>query len=299
MADVRGIHDEESSEGQRFDELYVRERPPNLRLVESDWSRFDVHVDPMSCYTASMQRMGSLENQRVLDTSCGDGWSSIILAKRGATVFGFDISKEAMRVAHARAAANDVTSHCFFVVASFYAMPFRDAAFDAGMGQSVLHHLNFKEVAAAELARVMRPGSDTVFAEPFGNALWLERLRLMVPVASQAPDDPEEWRHQFKYADVVPFNPYFSAEVEEFQLFFATRPGLLGTALCGRDESVGPLAAAACPMAAPLRPRSSRGLSAQAGHRRPLATARLRVSQAEWHAKHRGPTLPRCPDPVW
>ena len=63
MEDRRGIQDEESSEGRRFDELYVIERPADLRLKESAWKRFDSPTDPEDCYTALLwlvERAGEL-----------------------------------------------------------------------------------------------------------------------------------------------------------------------------------------------------------------------------------------------
>ena len=62
----------------------------------------------------------------------------------------------------------------------------------------------------------MKPGARAVFAEPFGNSLWLERLRLLIPVESSAP---EEWARQFKYADLEAFRAWFGVDVEEYHLF--------------------------------------------------------------------------------
>ena len=71
---------------------------------------------------------------------------------------------------------------------------------------------------AAELHRVMKPGALAVFHEPFGNSLLLERLRRLVPVPSGSPDDPDQWKHQFKYADLEPFRGHFSVAHTEFQV---------------------------------------------------------------------------------
>lgn len=85
------------------------------------------------------------------------------------------------------------------------------------IGQSILHHLGHKDQAAAELHRAMKLGARAISREPFGNSLWLERLRLMVRVESAAPEDPGEWARRFKYSDLEPFRKYFEIEVEEFQ----------------------------------------------------------------------------------
>lgn len=155
----------------------------------------------------------------MLDAGCGDGWLSVILGKRGAVVDAFDISVEGIRTAERRAELNGVGSRCRFTVGSFYSIPFPDESFDAVIDQSILHHLGHKDQAAAELYRVMKPGARAVFAEPFGNSLWLERLRLLIPVESQAPEDPTEWARQFKDTDLEAFRAWFEVQVEEYHLF--------------------------------------------------------------------------------
>jgi SAM-dependent methyltransferase len=217
--DVRAVGAEEVAERQKHEELYRAQRPNQLRLSPSAWQRFDRKETPLDYYVATVQRIEAVHEETLLDLGCGDGWLSAVLAMRGAKTWGFDISREAVRIARDRARDNGLLDRCFFFVASFYSMPLRDGAFPAAVGMSILHHLRHKAEAAQELARVVRPGGHAVFGEPFGNLLWLERLRLFVPVASGAPEDPDEWRQQFKYADLAPFAPWFTAIYEEFQLW--------------------------------------------------------------------------------
>jgi 2-polyprenyl-3-methyl-5-hydroxy-6-metoxy-1,4-benzoquinol methylase len=213
------VHDEELAEIDRHEQLYRDTANANLRLVPWDWLKFDAETDPTSPYIASVTRLGDVAGKQVLDLGCGDGWFSSILAKRGATVTGFDISTNAVRAAARRAAVNDVADRCAFLTASCYALPFADRSFDLVVGQSILHHVSDKARVAAELHRVMRPGTRAVFHEPFGNSLWLERLRRFVPVRSMAPDDPDQWKQQFKYGDLPPFAPWFDTTIVEFQFF--------------------------------------------------------------------------------
>jgi len=209
---------EERREATRHDALY-RQRPASgLALAADDWERFDRLSVPSTAYQASVHRLGPVAGLRILDAGCGDGWLSVILAKRGARVDGLDVSREAVAMACSRAEANGVTRVTNFAVGSLYAMPFGDAAYDAVIGQAVLHHCGDKARAARELQRVLRPGGRAVFAEPLGNSLWLERLRRFVPVPSEAPDDPDQWRTQFKHRDLAALRPWFEIEVEEFHL---------------------------------------------------------------------------------
>jgi len=214
-----GAREEEKREAERHDELYRKQRPADLRMASEDWEKFDRIGTPLNSYHASVVRLGPLEGKRVLDAGCGDGWLSVILARRGAQVEGFDVSSEAVATATARAAANGVSDRTSFKVASFYELPYPDATFDLAIGQAILHHVGDKEKAAAELHRVLKPGGRAVFNEPLGTSLMLERLRRLVPVPSEAPDDPEQWSEQFKHHQAALFEKYFDVRLEEFHLF--------------------------------------------------------------------------------
>jgi SAM-dependent methyltransferase len=217
---LTGLHDEEKEEAKKHDIIYRDPSLENLRMEASDWEKFDDITEPFDAYTGSMLRLGSLKGLHVIDAGCGDGWLSVILAKRGAAVVeGFDISEEGVRVARRRAEVNGVAQQCRFAAGSFYSIPAAPASADLVIGQSILHHVGHKDQVAAELFRVMKPGARAIFMEPFGNMLWLERLRRLVPIASEAPEDPGEWARQFKYSDLAPFRSLFEIEVEEFHFF--------------------------------------------------------------------------------
>jgi 2-polyprenyl-3-methyl-5-hydroxy-6-metoxy-1,4-benzoquinol methylase len=211
--------EEEAAEIARHEKLYREDRPAELSLLPSAWERFQQPGAPTGAYSAMMFWLGDISDRAVLDVGCGDGWLSIILAKLGGRVSGFDISAEGVGIARDRAAVNGVADRCTFATASMYSLPYPDRAFEAVAGMSILHHLGDKARAARELARVMQPGTMAVFSEPFGNNLWLERIRLLVPIASQAEEDPTEWRKQFKYRDLAPFSEFFEVEVQEWQFF--------------------------------------------------------------------------------
>jgi 2-polyprenyl-3-methyl-5-hydroxy-6-metoxy-1,4-benzoquinol methylase len=214
------VHEEEREEAKKHDVMYGKADVERLRMKASDWEKFDRMGEPLDAYAGSMVRLGEISGLHVLDAGCGDGWLTVILVKRGASfVDAFDISEQGVRVARQRAELNGVAARCRFEAGSFYSIPFDDGSADVVIGQSILHHLGHKDRAAAELYRVMKPGARAIFSEPFGNSLWLERLRMMVPVESAAPEDPGQWARQFKYSDLAPFRKYFEIEVEEFQFF--------------------------------------------------------------------------------
>lgn len=220
MDSPAALRAEERDEAEKHDLLYQGIAAQQLRMKESDWTKFDSIQEPVDSYTASILRLGPVAGLTVLDAGCGDGWLSVIIAKRGAArVEAFDISEEGVRAARQRAEVNGVAEQCRFTAGSFYEIPLPDRSVDVVIGQSILHHLRYKQAAADELFRVMKPGARAIFAEPFGNKLWLERLRLLVPIASEAPEDPGEWARQFKYSDLPPFAKLFEVQVQEIQFF--------------------------------------------------------------------------------
>ncbi len=209
---------EEQFEADRHDEMHRARCRSILLLSPSDWEKFDSIEVPLHPYHASIRRLGDVSGRRVLDAGCGDGWLSVILAKRGAVVDSFDISSEAIRIARERAVVNGVGQFTRFEVASFYDVPFDDAAYDLVVGQAILHHLSDKRRAAVELHRVLKPGGRAVFSEPLGNSLILERLRLLVPVRTES-EARQEWRRQLKHRDLRTFEDLLVVESEEFHFF--------------------------------------------------------------------------------
>jgi ubiquinone/menaquinone biosynthesis C-methylase UbiE len=104
---------------------------------------------------------------RVLDVGCGAGEVCVELAAivgDEGTVTGIDPS-EAM-IAAARRAANVAKRTVDLRVASVYALPFPDGAFDAVRAERVFQHLENPEAGLAEMIRVTRPGGRLMVADP-------------------------------------------------------------------------------------------------------------------------------------
>jgi 23S rRNA (guanine745-N1)-methyltransferase len=117
--------------------------------------------DPLSAAVA--QAAAGERPGVVLDVGCGEGHHTRAVA--GATVLGVDIAKAAV------AAAARAHSDGWYAVASAASLPLRDAAVDVALNV-------FGPIAAAELARVVRPGGAVVTAHPA--AAHLEGLRSLV-----------------------------------------------------------------------------------------------------------------------
>lgn len=95
----------------------------------------------------------------LLDAGCGPGTISTGLARAVAPgeVVGIDASGEVVESACAHAAEAGVTN-ARFEVASVYALPYPDAAFDVAHAHQVMQHLADPVAALREMRRVLRPG---------------------------------------------------------------------------------------------------------------------------------------------
>lgn len=142
--------DRRSAERAAWDREAASRSLDELAAAEAGWA--DV-IDRL------LAELGPLQGRRVLDCGCGAGGMSLAVLARGATVVGFDVSEGMLAVARRRGGAGAA-----FVAADFAALPFADASFDAAVGMFVLHHVELAP-AAAELARILRPGGRAVFLE--------------------------------------------------------------------------------------------------------------------------------------
>jgi SAM-dependent methyltransferase len=127
----------------------------------------------------------------VLDLACGTGVVARAVAPRlGAAgrVFGVDWSAAMVTAAHTRAAEEKLT-RCRFAVMDAHALALGDAAFDAVYCQFGLMLLREPARAAAEIARVLRPGgcvAAAVWSEPAqvaGFSAYLAAAHAQVPGA--------------------------------------------------------------------------------------------------------------------
>ena len=96
---------------------------------------------------------------RVLDVAAGRGTSAFCLASRfGCHVTGVDLSQENISAARAEAEALNLSSRVAFDSADAERLPFPDASFDAIVCECAFCTFPGKDVAAAEFARILKPG---------------------------------------------------------------------------------------------------------------------------------------------
>lgn len=125
-----------------------------------------------------------LAGKTVLDFCCGTGLSSLYLALRGARVYAFDASAQAIATAMASARLSDLEGRVCFAVTDAQYLPYPDDSIDLVFCQSALHIVIDYPRCAEELARVLKPTGKAVFCEealahnPFLEPIrWLRRRK--------------------------------------------------------------------------------------------------------------------------
>ena len=129
--------------------------------------------------------LGDVRGKTVVDLGCGSGINSLILARRGAKVFGVDISESLLKMASQRAAVNGLERSTHFVASSAHDLPFREESADVVLGIAILHHLDL-HLIAEQTWRLLKKGGRAIFQEPIRNSAVLRAVRRAIPY--RAPD---------------------------------------------------------------------------------------------------------------
>jgi ubiquinone/menaquinone biosynthesis C-methylase UbiE len=103
-----------------------------------------------------VRRVGIGRNEDVLDVACGTGNAAIRAAQAGGRVVGVDLTPELFEAGRREADAEGVSIE--WVEGDAEALPFPDASFDVILSTFGVMFAPRHRVAAAELARVLRPG---------------------------------------------------------------------------------------------------------------------------------------------
>jgi SAM-dependent methyltransferase len=112
-----------------------------------------------------------LEDRRVLDLGCAQGYGTAHLTARGARAIGVDLSTR-----RCEAATRSVGSRAAFCVGRAERLPFADASFDRILCRDVLMYADPGSVLR-ECARVLRPGGRAAFGEALAGHVVLRAFR--------------------------------------------------------------------------------------------------------------------------
>jgi SAM-dependent methyltransferase len=140
-------------------------------------------------------RLDPKPSEKILDLATGTGWTSRLVARRGANVIGADIASELLAVATDYARKEGLKIE--YQIGDAEKLPFADGAFDGVISTFGAMFASRPEAAARELARVCRRGGRIALATwlpDSGVFKMFQVLRpFMPPPSSPAPPSPFEW----------------------------------------------------------------------------------------------------------
>jgi SAM-dependent methyltransferase len=150
-------------------------------------------------------RLNPRTGERILDLATGTGWTSRLVAQRGATVIGADIAVDLLAAARENARAANLPIE--YQIGDAEKLPFEDASFDAVISTCGVMFASRPEAAARELARVCRKGGRIALTTWLsdGNLFKMFQVmkRYMPPPPQPPPPSPFEWGNPDRIRDLL------------------------------------------------------------------------------------------------
>jgi SAM-dependent methyltransferase len=150
-------------------------------------------------------RLNPQPGERILDLATGTGWTSRSVARRGAEVVGVDIAADLL--AAARELAQREQLPIDYRLGDAEALPFETGQFDAVVSTYGVMFAGKPEAAAAEIARVVRPGGRVVLttwqADSNVFKMFLVMKAYMAAPPQPAPPSPFEWGRTERVSDLL------------------------------------------------------------------------------------------------
>lgn len=117
----------------------------------------------------------------VLDVGCGTGSLALRLAPHAARVHGLDLSDEMIRIASGKASTQGIDNVAFHVGAFDDTCPFEPESLDGLCAYSLLHLLEDRSAALAQIFRLLKPGGFFISSTVCLGESWVP-YRLILPL---------------------------------------------------------------------------------------------------------------------
>ncbi len=159
--------------------------------------------------------MGDLTGRRVLVVGCGDDSTTVLMALKGAEVWAFDLSEQAVRLQRQMAVANGVADRVHLLVCAAEEFPFADHSFDLIVGVAILHHIpDHLAALPPKLVRALAADGRALFVEPVVLSRMLGRVLAWLP----GHQDISPGERQLIQADLDHFSTAFRVNLHGFCL---------------------------------------------------------------------------------
>lgn len=155
-----------------------------------------------------VRRLDPRPGERILDLATGTGWTSRVLAARGAAVTGVDIATDLIEAARAIGQSSGLGIE--YEVGDAEQLRFADASFDAVISTFGVMFAAKPEAAAAEMARVCRKGGRIALAtwKPDSNVFKMFKVMqaYMPAPVSPPPPSPFSWGSRERVRELLGTN---------------------------------------------------------------------------------------------
>jgi SAM-dependent methyltransferase len=131
-------------------------------------------------------RLAPQPGERVLDLATGTGWTSRLVARRGAKVVGVDLGLDLIGAAKERARAEGLDIE--YRVGDAESLPFEEGEFDAVVSTCGVMFASRPEAAASELARATRKDGRIALTTWLPDSNVFEMFKVMKPYMAPPPD---------------------------------------------------------------------------------------------------------------
>jgi SAM-dependent methyltransferase len=142
-----------------------------------------------------VMRLAPKPGEKILDLATGTGWTSRVVARRGAEVIGVDLGPDLVAAASKR--AQEEKLDIVYRVGDAESLPFADGEFDAVVSTCGVMFATRPDAAAAELARICRRGGRIALTSWLSDSNLFKKFLVMKPYMAPppipAPPSPFEW----------------------------------------------------------------------------------------------------------
>jgi len=136
-----------------------------------------------------MEKIGDIVGKKALDFGCGTGWQTKVLASKGAEVWAFDISGEAVERTKDLMKSLNLLDRIHVDKMPAEKLKYEDNEFDIVLGNSILHHLDL-DLTTKEIHRVLNKGGKAYFLEPLGHNPVINLYRKLTPKLRTQDEKP-------------------------------------------------------------------------------------------------------------